>query len=273
MRVVGKSIGNRIAVFEAIARGEKDADIATALAISKQAVWKKRPERGEKERVRYAAWLASTITNPVNASLVDPSTVASHESDRFPHATHPAAMPPGERKEDRSLDPTPTRALTWVEKTARVVEGIEVGGLSRTGAYKYADIPPSSARQRFERDESFRNAILEAEGKLERGPAQNLKRLAEGNGPQAHIAAAIFLSRRFPAEWAERRNVNVDVSGRIETFNIQAILANATIEDVAAISAHEALLEELENRARRQLPAHNDAIDGEIVSETRPELL
>jgi len=182
-------------------------------------------------------------------------------------------MPPTQRKEDQALDPTPYRGTTWAEKTALVVQAIVDGGVSRTAAYAIAGIPPSSGRQRFQQDETFRAAILEAEARLEMGPAKNLKELAMGKQQGAMIAAGIFLSRRFPREWQERRQLDIDVSGRIETFNISTILANATAEEIAEMSRHEALLQELEYRARaRGLPAHDDVIDAEIVSETRPRL-
>jgi hypothetical protein len=125
-------------------------------------------------------------------------------------------MPADQPKGDRGLDPTPTRSLTWAERTALVVQAIVDGGVSRTAAYSIAGIPPSSGRLRFQQDETFRNAILEAEARLEMGPAKNLKELAMGKQQGAMIAAGIFLSRRFPREWQERRQLDIDVSGRIE---------------------------------------------------------
>jgi hypothetical protein len=245
---------NKEAIFAALDRGASRAKIIADFHISKQAV---------------AMWVQKwKIERSIVNGSIDQSTAQSHSPNGSPHETSPVAMPLGERKGDRGLDQTPTRAMTWAEKTALVVEAIVDGGVSRTAAYSYAGIPPSSGRQRFQQDEAFRAAILEAEARLEMGPARNLKRLAEGNGPQAHIASAIYLSRRFPAEWAERRQLDIDVRGHIGISpDMRRIMSSS-----AAIQAASALEVALQNAEDRQLPAHPDAIDGEVISERGREL-
>jgi len=249
-----KPIGtNRTLAIAAFARGETDAQISAALNISKQVV----------NRWRHA-WLASPT---VTASSGDPSPVQSHASNGLSHGTSPEPMPPGQLKGDQ----TPYRSSTWAEKTAIVVEAIVEDGVSRTGAYSRAGIPPSSGRHKFETDETFRAAILEAEARLESGPAKNLKELAMGKQQGAMIAAGIFLSRRFPREWQERRQLDIDVSGRVDHAHLHQIMSSPRLIELE--SAREAELQRLQaEQDARQLPAPTDAIDGEIVGETRSEL-
>jgi hypothetical protein len=238
---------NKEAIFAALDRGASRAKIIADFHISKQAV---------------AMWVQKwKIERSIVNGSIDQSTAQSHSPNGSPHETSPVAMPLGERKGDRGLDQTPTRAMTWAEKTALVVEAIVDGGVSRTAAYSYAGIPPSSGRLRFQQDETFRAAILEAEARLEMGPAKNLKRLAESNGPQAHIASAIYLSRRFPAEWAERRNLNVDVMVEIgASLELRKIMQSPRLIELASEMEAERQRIEAEQDAR-QLPEHSDAID------------
>jgi hypothetical protein len=241
-----------LAALEAFARGgESDADIARQIGCS---------------RALVSRWHAQ-YRNGATVINVDGKGAVAHESNGSHATADPVAMPADQPKGDRGLDPTPTRSLTWAERTALVVQAIVDGGVSRTAAYSIAGIPPSSGRLRFQQDETFRNAILEAEARLEMGPAKNLKELAMGKQQGAMIAAGIFLSRRFPREWQERRQLDIDVSGRIEQVNVHAILASP--EAIQAASALEAALQ---NAEARQLPAHTDAIEGEVLSERGPDL-
>jgi hypothetical protein len=230
------------AMAQAIDHGESNQDIADALGVSRQAVDKQR-KLGLVERWKH--WLATDVTATATSatgsstSVIDSVHVNPYSTDR----TSPTGL-------EASAAKAPPRS--WAEKTALVVEAIEESGVSRRAAAAIAGIPESSFYLRMTQDEEFRAAVFQAEANLEAGPAKNLKRLAESDKQGAHIAAAIYLERRFPRDWAKRDHLDVEVNGRIENVNIETVLRSS--ETIVAVSRAEMLMQQDEAR----LDAHDD---------------
>jgi len=221
--------------------GLSDVEVAKVVGTSRQMV---------------SRWHAQHRSNGGAVGNVDGNSrngVGSHGSVMNGDSTYPvgleASAPRADRGSQGSRDSiAPPRS--WAEKTAIVVEAIEESGVSRRAAAAIAGIPESSFYLRMQQDEEFAAAVFQAEANLEMGPARNLKRLAESDKQGAHIAAAIYLERRFPRDWAKRDRLEVDVRGRIENIDIAAILSNP--ETILAVSRAEMLLQQ----ATTQLDAH-----------------
>lgn len=127
---------------------------------------------------------------------------------------------------------------------------------SMPGSFKACGIDPERGRSLYRGDRALRRVMDWASGLAELRLSSSMLRLAGGVGPQAVAAATLVAERQLG--WTRESTLRIE--GEIEhKLDIMALIANP--ETIAAVSALEAAMQ----NDTAELPAHEDAIDGEIV--------
>jgi hypothetical protein len=239
-----------VAALEAFGRGgESDADIARRIGCS---------------RALVSRWHAQ-YRNSVSVAKVDSNGADLHGGTSPFNGSPPGPLVPGGTKAQRDKSGRFLEdKMTKAQKVAVMVETLELG-TSRTAAYAIAGIPESTAALWFERDESFREAVLDAEARVETKVANALFLYAVSGKVGSHIAAAIYLERAPHTGNRWRRREHVSVEGRVVRIGMTPQL-RAIMASPEAIQAASALEAALQNAEARSLPSH-DVVDGEIVND------
>jgi hypothetical protein len=87
-----------------------------------------------------------------------------------------------------------------------------------------------------------------------------------GRAGNRWLPASVALERRFPNEFGRKTNVAVEVSARVETLDVQTLLASPEL--ISKWSEFEAMLQnsgQVIDGEVRELPAHEDS-DGNVAA-------